>query len=260
MLAEPLSLWPDETIPATLTFFPTQRDVPRGAVMICPGGGYGHLADHEGQPIARRLAEAGFDAAVLRYRLAPHCRHPDMIHDAQRGMRLMRQHPAIRAEKIAVLGFSAGGHLASTLAVHHDRFVSDDDDLVSRHSARPDAAVLCYAVVDLGGPDTHVGSRIALLGDDADPRLTALLSTHRHVDEQTPPTFLWHTADDTAVPMQNSLQFASACRAAGVPVELHVYEAGSHGLGQAADLPDVRTWVDHAIHFLSRHLDEATRV
>ncbi len=226
--------------------------------MVCPGGGYWGLADHEGDPIAQGLAAEGFDAAVLHYRLAPTHRHPQMLHDAQRGMRLMRQHAAIRAKKTAVLGFSAGGHLASTLAVYGGQFGCEQDDLAAEVEARPDAAVLCYPVIDLAGESAHVGSRTALLGPEADPEEVACLSNHNHVNENTPPTFLWHTADDDVVPLENSLMFARACRQAQVPVELHVYESGEHGLGLACDRSDVRQWFAACVAFLGRHLDDAS--
>lgn len=252
-----LDLWttsPGEGEAPSLTLYPTTQTPPRGGVMVLPGGGYQHLADHEGSSIAVRLNEAGFDAAVLRYRLAPHHRHPDMIHDAQRGMRMMRQHPAIRAEKIAVLGFSGGGHLASTLAVHAERFTAEADDLAGRVSARPDAAVLCYPVIDMAGPHSHSGSCDALLGPMPDAKLIQQLSNDQHVGGDTPPTFLWHTADDESVPIHNSLMFAAACREARVPVELHVYESGNHGLGLADDHP-AKAWFPACVEFLARHLN-----
>ncbi len=223
-------------------------------VLICPGGGYNHLADHEGEPVARLMNRNGMHAAVLRYRIKPN-QHPKMIHDAQRSMRLIRRHAdawRVDPDAVAVLGFSAGGHLASTLAAHHDDFTHDEDDL-SSISARPDAAVLCYAVIDLK-TFTHHGSRLCLLGASPDPSEIHLLSNHEHVDGRTPPTFLWHTSADPAVHMNNSLQFAMACKANDVPVELHVYEEGRHGLGLAEELPEVATWTRHCVAFLHRHL------
>jgi len=226
--------------------------------MVLPGGGYRQLAEYEGGVVAERLNAAGFDAAVLRYRLAPGHQHPAMIHDAQRGMRLMRQHPSIRASRFAVLGFSAGGHLASTLAVHHDRFAADHDDLVSQFTARPDAAVLCYPVIDMNAPNVHAGSRLHLLGEHPTTESIELLSTHKHVNAATPPTFLWHTADDGPVPVQNSLLFAAACREARVSTELHVYESGVHGLGLADDHAEAHAWFAACAAFLDRHLRAAT--
>jgi acetyl esterase/lipase len=151
-----------------------------------------------------------------------------------------------------VLGFSAGGHLASTLATHHQRFVSPEDDLASSQDARPDAAVLCYPVIDMG-EFAHVMSRNRLLGPDPDPALLTLLSNHLQVTADTPPTFLWHTADDAGVPMEGSLFFAAACRKHKVPVELHVFESGKHGLGLADGQP-AGAWKDFCVEFLRRHL------
>lgn len=256
----PLPLWKtisdsDPRNATSLTFYPCDRQN-AGAVLVLPGGGYGGLADHEGPAIAQWLNANHFHAAVLRYRLQPN-RHPAMINDAQRGLRLLRanaQRFSIDPQSIAVLGFSAGGHLASTLATHFDRFDCPDDDLVGKVSARPDAAVLCYPVIDMQGPFTHTGSRANLLGAAPDPALMAMLSNHEQVSPKVPPTFLWHTSDDAGVPMENSLLFAMACRKHGVPVEVHSYESGRHGLGLAEGSPDVAPWTDACLRFLRRHL------
>ena len=242
----------------TLTFYPSEAS-DGATVLVCPGGGYSHLAEHEGPTIAQWLSDRGFHAAVLRYRVAPH-KHPAMIHDVQRGLRMLRARAAewgVRPDAVGVLGFSAGGHLAGSAAVHHTRFTNPDDDLAAEHSARPDAAVLCYPVIDLIGANAHMGSRANLLGDPAHPLMVDVLSHDKHVDATTPATFLWHTADDPAVPMENSLAFAAACRRNQVPVELHVYESGRHGLGLAHEIPTVATWGDLCLAFLHRHLDKA---
>ncbi|MEM6391901.1 MAG: alpha/beta hydrolase [Planctomycetota bacterium] len=249
-----LPLWPDTPGP-TLTLHPTTAAPPRGAVMVIPGSGYHQLAEHEGTPVAERLAQAGFDAAVLRHRVHPD-RHPAMIHDAQRGIRLMRCHSAIRAERYASLGFSAGGHLASTLAVHPERFVCPEDDLADAVPARPDAVVLAYPVIDLAGDAAHAGSRLGLLGDDPDPDDLALLCTHRHVQADTPPAFIWHGLLDCGVPPENALLYATACRRAGVPFDLHLYERADHGVGLAEQQPEVARWFDDCVLFLGRHLGQ----
>lgn len=262
----PIPLWPrkgdDPLDNPTLTLYrATAASGVAPCVLICPGGGYGVHAPHEGPVIAEWLNTHGFHAAILKYRLGPRHRHPAMANDAQRAMRLLRAHAAewsVRPDAIAVLGFSAGGHLASTLAVHYDDFHCAADEYAGIHSARPDAAVLCYPVIDMAGAYTHAGSRGNLLGPEQHSEiLRELMSTDRHVSAQTPPTFLWHTADDPGVPVENSLNFAAACRKNGVPVELHVYETGRHGLGLAHDDPSVRTWTDHCIAFLRRHLGRA---
>lgn len=245
----------------TLTFYPLPAEATcHGHVLVLPGGAYMMHADYEGHDIAECLNRAGFDATVLKYRLASNGhQHPDMIHDAQRAMRVVRRRIATgkaRGQKVAVFGFSAGGHLAATLTVHHDTFTSDADELADDHAARPDAAVLCYAVIDFTGDAAHAGSRQALLGErrEHDVELRQLLSPQLHVDADTPPTFLWHTAEDDGVLVANSLMFAQACADHGVPVELHVYENGPHGMGLAVDDPSVGTWIDHAVAFLKRHL------
>ncbi len=266
-----IALWPGEFDPdapagryASVVPYLLDGDEPLPAVLVLPGGGYGSLAPHEGHDIALWLNREGFHAVVLNYRLgsAGH-HHPATIHDAQRAMRLVRacaEEWRIKPDAIAVLGFSAGGHLASTLTVHHAAFACEEDDLLGRFDARPDAAVLCYAVIDMAGVPSHGGSRSNLLGSrQEDAALRELLSTHRHVTAQTPPTFLWHTANDPSVPLPNAMQFAAACHGAGVPVELHVYERGPHGLGLAnrpdrACDPSIATWADLCTAFLRRHL------
>lgn len=254
---EPIPLWQGMSAEdgPTLTFYPSEES-DGSAVLVCPGGAYSHLADHEGPTVARWLSERGFHAAVLRYRVSPH-KHPAMIHDVQRGLRMMRARAAewnVRPDAVGVLGFSAGGHLAASAAVHHTRFTNAEDDLAADYSARPDAAVLCYPVIAMTGAFASLGSRENLLGEPAHPLLLDVLSHDRHVDETTPASFLWHTADDNAVAMENSLAYAAACRRHGVPVELHVYESGRHGLGLAHEMPTVATWGDLCIAFLHRHL------
>ena len=261
-MQQPIPLWPASApIPdigerPTLTPFLCTDKAAKALIVVCPGGGYGGLADHEGPVIARWLNDNGFHAAVLRYRLQPN-RHPAMIHDAQRAIRMVRKHAGewgVEPNRVGILGFSAGGHLVSTAAVHFDRFTAPHDDLAARFSARPDAVVLCYPVIDLAGEFAHVGSRMNLLGENPDPALVELLSNHKQVTPQTPPTFLWHTADDAGVPMENSLMFAAACRKQRVPVELHVFDKGRHGLGLAGEFPAVAAWTTLCVAFLRRYL------
>ncbi|NBC10818.1 MAG: prolyl oligopeptidase family serine peptidase [Planctomycetes bacterium] len=259
-MADTQPIWPDPVLSAvTLTVLADASAEGAAGVLVLPGGGYGMLADHEAEPVAEKFAEAGLGAAVLRYRLGSQGhRHPGMIHDALRAIRVLRQRGWRR---VGVLGFSAGGHLASTAAVHFDRFRCADDDLLDQYHARPDAVLLGYAVIDLQGPHAHRGCTDHLLGPEADDAQRELLSTHRHVTTNTPPTFLWHTAQDAGVPAEHTLDFARACRAHAVPVELHVYERGGHGVGLADGtrgqrLPEVTTWIDLAIAFARRHLHE----
>lgn len=217
---------------------------PRGAVIVFPGGGYNHLAEHEGEPIARWLNAEGLAAFVLRYRVSPY-KHPAPWQDASRAVRLVRSRATewgVRPDKIGVLGFSAGGHLAATLSTRWDQGDPTDPDPVERHSSRPDAAVLCYAVVTFFERYYHGGSVRTLLGDPPPQELADSLSAELGVTVKTPPAFLWHTADDDRVPVENSLLYAAALRRCAVPFELHIFPHGRHGLGLAAADPVVGQW------------------
>ena len=216
------------------------------AVVVCPGGGYRVVAaDHEGKQIALWLNSLGVSAFVLQYRLGERYHHPIPLEDAQRAIRMVRSRSKewrVDPKRIGILGFSAGGHLASTASTHFDDGRPDAADPIDRESSRPDFAVLCYAVISLEDPTAHAGSRANLLGDPPDPALVVLLSNEKQVTARTPPTFLWHTADDTAVPVENSLLFFEALHKAGVPGELHVFPHGRHGLGLAPGDPAVSQW------------------
>jgi acetyl esterase/lipase len=216
------------------------------AIVVCPGGGYHALAaDHEGRQIAEWLNSLGASAFVLQYRLGPRYRHPAPLQDAQRAIRLVRARArdwGVDPRRVGILGFSAGGHLASTAATHFDDGRPDAADPVERQGSRPDFAVLCYAVISLFDPPAHSGSRRNLLGEPADPKLVELLSNERQVTPRTPPTFLWHTADDDVVPVANSLLFFAALTKAGVPGELHVFPHGRHGVGLARDDAVLSQW------------------
>ena len=207
------------------------------AVVVCPGGGYGALAmDHEGKQIAEWLTRHGIAAFVLKYRLGPRYRHPIPLQDAQRALRIVRSRTKewnVKSDRIGIWGFSAGGHLASTAATHFDAGQAAADDPIDRVSCRPDFAILCYPVITLEPPYTHEGSRRNLLGDHPDPKVVEQLCNHKQVTSKTPPTFLFHTSADTAVPPENSILFYMALRKAKVPAELHIFEEGPHGVGLA---------------------------
>lgn len=210
----------------------------KGAVVICPGGGYGGKADHEGAPIARRLNEYGVSAFVLDYRVKP-CHRYAPVTDAKRAIRVVR---SLGYEQVGILGFSAGGHLTCSAATMYDKGNPDAEDPIERLSSRPDVFIPCYPVVTMVG-DTHWGSREALLGDLWEDEATRReFSPELNVTEDTPPAFIWHTWRDNAVPVTNSLNLASALTAKGVPVTMHIYENGWHGLGLADDMKDVGTW------------------
>jgi acetyl esterase/lipase len=217
-----------------LTAFPAQGSQRRGAVIVCPGGGYVGLAAHEAEPVAEWLNRQGLTAFILRYRVAPH-RHPAPLEDAARAVRYVRYNAArwqVDPQHIGILGFSAGGHLASTLGTHFDAGNPAAADPVERVSSRPDALILCYPVISLV-KFGHRGSLENLVGGNASEELLGDLSNELQVTAETPPAFLWHTAADETVPVEQSLLFADALGKHGVPFELHVFPAGQHGLGLA---------------------------
>jgi acetyl esterase/lipase len=223
-----------EDIPTLTRFAPETGKANGASLLILPGGGYGHLAKHEGAGYATWFSAQGITCYVLQYRLGSRgYRHPVMLQDAARALRTVRaaaRRDGLDPARVGIVGSSAGGHLASTLLTHFDSGQTDSADPVERESSRPDLGILCYAVITLG-EFTHQGSKLNLLGANPVPELVELLSNEKQVTAQTPPCFLWHTADDATVPVENSLQFASALRRAGVPFDLHIYQHGKHGLG-----------------------------
>lgn len=255
----PIRLWASDDAgraAATLTpFLPPPEQASGAAMIICPGGGYVVLAPHEGEPVARWLAGHGIAAFVLHYRLAPQHRHPAMLQDAARAVRTVRAHAAqwqIDPTRVGVLGFSAGGHLASLLMTHNDSGDPRAADPLEQISARPDLAVLVYPVITLQAPHGHAGCCNSLLGIDPDPAAVAALSSHLQVTADTPPAFLVHTADD-GVSCMHSLLLAQALSAAGVPFALHLYERGGHGYGLAENEPLLGIWPSLCIAWLRQH-------
>jgi acetyl esterase/lipase len=264
----PIPLWPngapgalgteDADTPTLTAYLPAPEKATGAAMIVCPGGGYGSLARHEGEGYAEWLAQNGIAGLVLKYRLGSKgYRHPAMLDDAARAMRVTRSQVAdwkLDPHRIGMMGSSAGGHLTSTLLTHFDNGKPDDPDPIERFSSRPDLGVLCYAVITMG-PDGHAGSRKNLLGDRPAPELVELLSNEKHVTKDTPPCFIWHTWEDQGVKPENSLEFAVALRRAGVPFDLHIYEKGPHGMGLsqgkngvAAD--DVHPWAKDLLVWL----------
>lgn len=262
LILGPIRLW-DGDAPAalgqrpqdipTLTPFPADPAKRNGATMlILPGGGYGSLAEHEGTGYAEFFARHGITAYVLKYRLGSNgYRHPTMLNDAARALRLMRtfaRRDGLDPARIGVIGSSAGGHLTSTLVTHFDAGKADAVDPVERESSRPDLGILCYPVVSLV-EFAHSGSRKNLLGDNPAPELVQNLSNELQVTKNTPPCFLWHTVEDKSVPVENSLLFASALRRAGVPFSLHIYEKGAHGLGFGRPEKPAPPWADQLLYW-----------
>lgn len=238
-------------VPQIELFLPAEPS--GGCVLVCPGGGYGHLATHEGETIGEFFAARNISAAVLKYRIAPRYKHPAPLADVSRAMRTLRFRAGewrFDPHKLAVMGFSAGGHLASTLSTHFDAGDAGAADPIDKQSSKPDASVLCYPVITLKPPHAHMGSRNNLVGTDAPQALVDALSNDEQVTAQTPPTFLFHTVDDGAVPVENALLYAGALRKHGVAFEMHLYEKGRHGVGLASDDPRLAGWSDLLVAWL----------
>ena len=246
----PIPLWPDgapgalgsssNDIPTLTAYLPDPTNATGAAMVICPGGGYAHLAPHEGNDYALWLNQHGVTCFVLKYRLGSSgYHHPAMLNDAARAVRWVRAHAddyKIDPKRVGIMGSSAGGHLASTLVTHFDAGDTNATDAIERQSSRPDLGILCYAVISLG-EFAHKGSEQNLLGKNPSPELVQLLSNELQVTTNTPPCFIWTTFEDKTVPMENSLLFAGALRKNHVPFDLHVYQKGGHGMGLADKFP-----------------------
>jgi acetyl esterase/lipase len=251
----PGALGTDEADKPSLTLYQPNRTQATGTlVVICPGGGYQNLAmDHEGHQVARWLTSRGVAAAIVKYRLGPKYRHPAPLQDVLRAIRLVRSRAAelnVKPDRIGVMGFSAGGHLASSAATLYGLKEALVGDTLATVSSRPDFAILGYPVIVFGADVTHRGSQRNLIGESPAQELVTLLSTDRQVNAQTPPTFLFHTSEDGAVPPQNSVAFYLALKNAGVPAELHIYEKGRHGVGLAPEDRELSTWPDRVLGWM----------
>ena len=245
-------------IPTLEIFLPSKKDTTGKAVIICPGGGYGVLAYHwEGTDVAKWFNSRGIAAFVLKYRLPRSksiiVQHEAPLQDAQRALRLVRYHAGawgIDKNSIGVLGFSAGGHLASTLGTQFDKKTLDIEDEIDKMSARPDFMALVYPVVSMYLSVTHVGSRTNLLGENPTDALINEYSNELQVNENTPPTFIVHSTNDKAVPVENSLNFFKALKDAGVKSEMHIYPEGGHGYALAIGKGYLQTWTDRLFDWL----------
>lgn len=240
--------------PTLSIYLPAAEKAVGTAVIVCPGGGYRNLAvDHEGDQVARWLNSFGVTAFMLKYRLGPTYHHPIQLGDAQRAIQYVRANAekfGVSVDRVGIMGFSAGGHLASTAATHFNDGEADSSDPLDAMHTRPDFAILGYPVISFTTEYTHKGSRTNLLGETPDPKLVELLSNENQVTAETPPTFLFHTNEDTGVPAENSVLFYLALRKAGVPAELHIYERGPHGVGLAPTDRILSTWPDRLADWL----------
>ena len=262
----PLRLWLDGAPNAVgkeavdipvITSFPAAKENATGAaIVVFPGGGYSHLSDiKEGSDVAKWLNSLGISVFVVKYRLGMRYHAPNQLLDAARAVRIVRLRAKewnIDPQRIGILGFSAGGHLASTLGTHFDAGDPNAKDPIDRVSSRPDLMVLVYPVITMGDL-THKGSKLNLLGDTPSADLIKLYSNELQVTKDTPPTFLIHAVTDPVVPVENSLMFAEALRKAGVPFEIHLYEKGPHGFGLAPTDPILSTWPARCAAWLGVH-------
>ena len=239
-------------VPGLEVYLPDAERATGKAVLIFPGGGYHILAYHwEGTDFAKLLQQHGIAGIVVKYRLpvSRSVESPALVplSDAQRAMRVCRAHAAawgVDPEQIGVMGFSAGGHLAASLSTQYEARVYPELDEPDRQSARPAFSALIYPVITFSTPAMHSGSREALLGSSPVDSLVRFFSPERQVNAQTPPAFLVHAADDTAVPVENSLMYYGALREQGVAASLHVFPQGGHGFALGRDDAYLSLWTD----------------
>ena len=250
----PGALGQADTDKPTITAYRAPRGSSGTAIIVAPGGGYANLAiEHEGRQWAYWYNAMGVTAFVLKYRLGPRYHHPIELGDAQRAIRTVRARATefnIIPDRIGMMGFSAGGHLTSTAGTHFDSGKADASDPIERVSSRPDFLILGYPVISFDPAVAHAGSLRMLLGENPDPKLVENLSNDLQVTGQTPPTFIFHTTNDAAVPVENSVRFYLALRKAKVPVEMHVFENGPHGVGMALSDPSLSVWPNLLMNWL----------
>lgn len=246
--------------PTLEVFLPTPMNANGKAVIICPGGGYQHLSyDWEGTDIAKWCNSKGITAFVLKYRL-PNSKSVKVsyeapLQDAQRALRIVRSQTEkwhIDPNKIGIMGFSAGGHLASTLGTQFNKANSFIETAIDTISARPDFMVLIYPVVTMISDHTHKGSQFNLLGSNPTGALINEYSNELQVSENTPPTFMVHASDDAAVPVENSLNLYKALKDKRIKAEMHIYPEGGHGFGLALRQGYLQTWTDRLYDWLQR--------
>ena len=247
---------PEAETPNEMTLYLISTEKPLPCVVIFPGGAYRGRAAHEGVDIARFFNEKGFHAVVVEYRVTPNY-HPAPLSDAQRAIRLVRANAeqwGVDANRIVTCGFSAGGHLCASVLLLPDCYSNSyPADEIDQFDCHPNGAILSYPVIYVTEGVGHVGSGKYLLGDRYEERKEELCMT-QYITEQTPPVFLWHTAEDAGVNVKNSLLFAEKLRDCNVPFELHVFPKGSHGLGLATKYSDVSKWAHLAADWIEKNV------
>lgn len=244
--------------PEITVYLPTKRSATGQAIIICPGGGYSYLSyNWEGTDPARLLCAKGIVAIVLKYRLPEDASnvtpHLSPLMDAQRAMRIVRRYASkwgIKKNNIGIMGFSAGGHLASTIATQFDNGDPSSKDSIEQQSSRPDFVALVYPVISMNKTIMHKGSRDMLIGEKADSSLARFYSNELQVTKETPPTFLVHATDDKSVPVENSLLFYQALKDHGVQAEMHIYPKGGHGFGLAIGKGYLEGWTDRLVEWM----------
>jgi acetyl esterase/lipase len=247
--------WANVTDPELLIYKAPEEKATGTAIIICPGGAYARISyTQEGNAVATWLNEKGITAIILKYRLPSDSIMNDKsigpLQDAQRAIRIVRHNASqwnIDPTKIGIMGFSAGGHVASSLCTHYNDKVYEPIDTTS---ARPDFSVLVYPVISMIDPVTHMGSRINLLGTAPDTALIIKFSNELQVSPDTPPAFLVHSADDDAVPFNNSINYFKALRKNNVTCELHIYQSGGHGYGLAKNGDTQSQWPEACLRWL----------
>jgi acetyl esterase/lipase len=243
------------TNPALFVFLPPKETATGTAVLICPGGGYSALAfSHEGHAVARWLNENGIAGIILKYRLPSDMIMKDKsvgpLQDAQEAMRIIRRNASlwnIDPHKIGVIGFSAGGHLASTLSTHFDEKVYEVKDTTS---ARPDFSLLIYPVITMEASFTHAGSRGNLIGENPSEEAIKRFSNELQITENTPPAYLVHSGDDKSVPVKNSIVYYEGLQKLGIPAELHIFQKGGHGYGMSVNRGTQSSWPDLCLKWM----------
>lgn len=233
----------------------------RGAVLICPGGGYSFTSEREAEPIALKFNGKGYHAFVLSYSCTP-AKYPQPLLDVSRAMCIIRENAKdwnIDSNNISVCGFSAGGHLAAHLGVHWNKDFLNNIDGISVGENKPNKLILAYPVIT-SGEFAHKGSIINLLGENYSDELLCEVSLEKQIGEHTPESFIWHTFEDNAVLVENSLLFANGLRKFNIPFELHIYNKGGHGLSLGTEetasprmpiYPQISTWFDLCINWLN---------